>query len=171
MQKWIQSPACWDHGLHRILSSYWLAYFYLMKKSAKVLLYFGLDAGCWDSLLTSRNPKNNWCLSRIFGARYGGKDRGWSTCKPWSQHVGGWIYFCMKRLRTLNSYQIFKVSGSGCGSALRLKVGSGFVLKPMRIHNTRFKVTCFSGLYFNRNIKEHLFCHFSKILKQQFRKV
>ncbi len=26
-----------------ILSSYWLAHFYLMKKSAKVLLYFGLD--------------------------------------------------------------------------------------------------------------------------------
>jgi hypothetical protein len=32
-----------DHGLHRILSSYWLAHFYL--KSAKVLLYFGLDCG------------------------------------------------------------------------------------------------------------------------------
>ncbi len=39
----IQPPACLDHGLHRILSSYWLALFYLMKKSAKVLLYFGLD--------------------------------------------------------------------------------------------------------------------------------
>jgi hypothetical protein len=37
--------ACWDHGLFRILSSYWLAHFYLMKKSAKVLLYFGLDCG------------------------------------------------------------------------------------------------------------------------------
>jgi hypothetical protein len=32
-----------DHGLHRILSSYWLAHFHL--KSAKVLLYFGLDCG------------------------------------------------------------------------------------------------------------------------------
>jgi hypothetical protein len=28
---------------HRILSSFWLVHFYLMKKSAKVLLYFGLD--------------------------------------------------------------------------------------------------------------------------------
>jgi hypothetical protein len=28
-----------------ILSSYWLAHFYLMKKSAKVLHYFGLDCG------------------------------------------------------------------------------------------------------------------------------
>ncbi len=45
MQKGIQPPACSDHGLHRILSSYWLVHFYLMKKSAKVLLYFGLDCG------------------------------------------------------------------------------------------------------------------------------
>ncbi len=45
MQKIIQPPACSDYGLHRILSSYWVAYFYWMKKSAKVLLYFGLDFG------------------------------------------------------------------------------------------------------------------------------
>jgi hypothetical protein len=43
MLKKIQPPACLDHGLYRILSSYWLAHFYLMKKFAKVLLYFGLD--------------------------------------------------------------------------------------------------------------------------------
>ncbi len=43
MQNRTQPPACSDHGLHRILSSYWLAHFYLMKKSAKELLYFGLD--------------------------------------------------------------------------------------------------------------------------------
>ncbi len=41
MQKWIQPPASSDHGLH----TYWLAHFYLMKKSANVLLYFGLDCG------------------------------------------------------------------------------------------------------------------------------
>ncbi len=45
MQKGNQPPACSDHGLHRILSSYWLAHFYLMKNSAKVLLYCGLDCG------------------------------------------------------------------------------------------------------------------------------
>jgi hypothetical protein len=28
-----------------------------MKNSAKVLLYFGLEGGCWNSLLMSRNPK------------------------------------------------------------------------------------------------------------------
>ncbi len=66
-------------------------------------------AGCWNSFFKSCNPKNNWCLSRIFGARFGGKDRGLSTCKPWSKQEWGWIHFCMKRLRILNSYQIFKI--------------------------------------------------------------
>ncbi len=66
-------------------------------------------AGCWNSLLMSCNPKNNWCLSRIFGARFGGKDRSLSTCKPWSKQAGGWIHFWMKRLITLNSYQILKI--------------------------------------------------------------
>ncbi len=43
------TTTCLDHGLYRILSSYWLAHFYLMKKSDKVLRYlfwFGLrDVG------------------------------------------------------------------------------------------------------------------------------
>jgi hypothetical protein len=36
---------CSDHGLYRILSSYLLAHIFLLKKSAKGLLYFGLDCG------------------------------------------------------------------------------------------------------------------------------
>ncbi len=35
MQKWIQPPACSDHGLHRILPSYWLTHFYWMKNPPK----------------------------------------------------------------------------------------------------------------------------------------
>jgi hypothetical protein len=81
-----------------------------MKKSARVLLYFGLDCGML--LLTSRNPKNCWCLSHIFRARFVGKDHGLSTCKPWSKQAGGWINFCTKQLRTLNSYQIFMIKKS-----------------------------------------------------------
>ncbi len=73
-------------------------------KSCSILVWI---AGCWNSLLMSLNPKNNWCLSRIFGAWFGGKGRGLSTCKTLSKQVGGWIYFCTKW--TLNSYQIFKV--------------------------------------------------------------
>ena len=45
MQNSTQSPACSVHGLHRMLSSYWLAHFHLMKKSAKVQLYFGSGYG------------------------------------------------------------------------------------------------------------------------------
>ncbi len=48
MQKLIQPPACSVHGLHRILSSYWLAHFHLMKKSAIVQLYFGLGCGIME---------------------------------------------------------------------------------------------------------------------------
>jgi hypothetical protein len=45
IQKLTQPPACSDHGFYKILFSYWLAHFYLMKKSAKVLHYFNLDCG------------------------------------------------------------------------------------------------------------------------------
>ncbi len=99
-QNWTQPPACSDHRLHRILSSYWLAHCYMMKKSTKVALYFGLDCGMMDA---SRNPKNNWCLSCIYGVRFGEKDRCLSTPKQ-----EDWIQFCMKRRRTLKSSKIFK---------------------------------------------------------------
>ncbi len=49
-------------------------------------------ADLWNSLLTSRNQKNNWYLSRIFGARFGEKDRGLSTCKPWTEQAGGGLF-------------------------------------------------------------------------------
>ncbi len=43
----------------------------------------------WNFLLASRNPKNNWRLSRIYGVRYGEEDRGLSTCKLWTKQAGG----------------------------------------------------------------------------------
>jgi hypothetical protein len=39
-----------------MLSSYWLAHLYLMKKSSKVLLYFGSVCGMMKYLPASRNP-------------------------------------------------------------------------------------------------------------------
>ncbi len=39
----------------------------------------------WNFLPASRNPKNNWWLSRIYGIRFGEKDRGLSTYKPWTE--------------------------------------------------------------------------------------
>ncbi len=89
LQKWIQPPACLDHGLHRILSSYWLAHFYLMKKSARVLLYFGLDCGMLEfSLLTSHNPKNNWCPPAFLEHGSAEKIAVWAHANQWCPFQG-----------------------------------------------------------------------------------
>ncbi len=90
MQKCLQPSACSDHGLYRILSSYigWRTFIWWKnpQKCSSILVRI---AEWWNSLLTSRNPKNNWYLSRIFGTRFGEKDRGLSTCKPWTEQAGG----------------------------------------------------------------------------------
>ncbi len=101
MQKWIQPPACSNHSLHRILSAGTLLF---DEKSAKVLLYFGLDCGMLEFFTHELWSKEQSMSLPHF----------WSTvrqkrCKPWSKQEGGWIHFCMKRFRTLNSYQIFKI--------------------------------------------------------------
>jgi hypothetical protein len=51
-------------------------------------LFWVWIAEWWNFLLASRNPKNNWYLSRIFGAPFGEKDHGLSTCKPWTEQAG-----------------------------------------------------------------------------------
>jgi hypothetical protein len=37
IQQFVQSPYCWEDSLDGNLSFYWLAYFYMMIKSAKVV--------------------------------------------------------------------------------------------------------------------------------------
>jgi hypothetical protein len=86
VQKWIRPPACSDKRLHRIMSSYWLAHFYLIKKSAKVLLYFGLDCGMLE-FSRAVIQRTNY-VSPTFFARFGGKHHGLSTCKQWSKQIG-----------------------------------------------------------------------------------
>ncbi len=82
MQKWIQPPACSVHGLHRILSSYWLAHFYFMKKPAKVLLYFGLDCGMMKFFTLKPQSKGQLMSLPHLWNTFGEKDHGLSTCKP-----------------------------------------------------------------------------------------
>jgi hypothetical protein len=60
-----------------------------LKKSAKVQLYIGSGCGMMNFWHASRNPKNNWCLSRIYGIRFDEKDRGLSTCNPLTEQAGG----------------------------------------------------------------------------------
>jgi hypothetical protein len=58
----------------------------------------------WNSLPSSRNPKNNWNLAFM---EYGlaKKIAVWDR-DPNKQE--DWIQFCIKRLRTLKSFKIFK---------------------------------------------------------------
>ncbi len=85
-------PSCCDHRLFRILSCYWMSHFYLLRNPTKCCSILVWIADCWfpwNILLTSCNPKNNCWISRIFGAWFGGKDRGMCPYNPWSQQVGG----------------------------------------------------------------------------------
>ncbi len=88
IQKSLQPSASSAHGWYRILSSYWLAQFYLMKKSAKVLLYFGLDCGMLGSiLLPCRSLKKNCWPSRIFRDWFEEKDFGLCPYNPPAEEV------------------------------------------------------------------------------------
>ncbi len=96
-QKWIKPASC--SGLYRILSSHWLAHFFYEKNRQRIKLFW--IAGCWNSSLTSRNPKNNCCLSRIFWERFGGKNRGLCTYKPvirTSRRIRGIFVFSNSKL-------------------------------------------------------------------------
>jgi hypothetical protein len=67
-----------------------------------------LDFGSQVKNSSFRNPnQNRAALWRIFSVRKPiGKQGSMQTVNRTSR---GWIPFCMKRLRTLNSYQIFKI--------------------------------------------------------------
>jgi hypothetical protein len=65
-----------------MLSSYWLAHFHLMKKSAKVQLYFGSGCGMMKVFTCEPQSKEQFMPLRIYGIRFGEKDRGLSTYKP-----------------------------------------------------------------------------------------
>jgi hypothetical protein len=80
-----------DHGLYRILLFYWLARFYLLKKSAKGQLYFRLDCGMLEYSTHKPKSKEHLLFSGIFLSRFGGKDCGvcgHSNRNPNKQEVG-----------------------------------------------------------------------------------
>jgi hypothetical protein len=53
-----------------------------LKKSAKVQLYFGSGCGMMEFFTCEPQSKEQLMSSRIYGIRFGEKDRGLSTCKP-----------------------------------------------------------------------------------------
>ncbi len=68
-------------------------------------------AGCWNSLLTSRNPKSNWCISRIFGAQFAEKIAVWAHANrdPNKQEVGFIFAWSGSELWSLIKYSRSKI--------------------------------------------------------------
>ena len=100
-------PACSVHGLHRMLSSYWLAHFHLMKKSAKVQLYFG--SGCGMMKVFTCEPQSIeqlMPLPRLWNTVWRKRSRleHIQTVNRTSRRLGSILH---DRLRTLKLFQIF----------------------------------------------------------------
>jgi hypothetical protein len=88
-----------------------MAHFYLMKKSPKVLLYFGLHCGMLEFFeYSSHQPHSNEQLLTV--PHFGGKDCGFEPIRynPSAEEVGRIDVFLYERLRTLHSFQIFKIN-------------------------------------------------------------
>ncbi len=108
MEKWIQPPTCLDHGLH-VLKPQSFPPNHAPKMRERHQLFFGLQ-------LVSKqfqHPAIQTKIEQHFGGFFheikmrqplGTQD----SMQPWSEQAGGWIHFCMKRLRTLKPIQIFK---------------------------------------------------------------
>ncbi len=105
MQKWSHPSACSAVCIESCLPIGWCTFIWWKNppKRCSILIWI---AGCWNSLISNCNPKNNWCLSRIFGARFGRKDCGLSTCKlyPNKQEVGFIFAWSGSELWTLIKY-------------------------------------------------------------------
>jgi len=112
MQKWIQPPACSDHGLHRILSSYWLAHCYLMKKSTRVQLFFGSDCGMMKFFTLKPQPKGQLMyLPHFWGTVWRKRSRleHMQTANRTSRRIRGLFAWSGSELWTLIKYSRSKI--------------------------------------------------------------
>ncbi len=112
MQKWIQPPACSVHGLHSILSSYWLAHCYLMKKSTKVQLFFGSDCGLMKFFTLKPQPKGQlMSFPHFWGPIW--RKRSWlehmQTVNRTSRRIRGLFAWSDSELWTLIKYSRSKI--------------------------------------------------------------
>ncbi len=109
------------------------------------------------------NPnQNRVTLWRIFSSNKSvpanRKDR--ILCKPWSEQAG-WIHFCMKRLRTLKSFQIFKSKNK------KLRTYSGWCpSKGLSNDTTLMQIQSGRTVPLNASKKYRLSQRGKKILKQ-----
>jgi hypothetical protein len=80
-------PSFSEDGLYRNLSSYLLAHFYLMKKSAKLMCKLS-SASVWET--PNRPPNMIKCIvPAFFGDRFVEKECGLLTHNPPAEEVGG----------------------------------------------------------------------------------
>ncbi len=79
-----------------------------MKKSTKVLLYFGLDCGMLEFFThTSRNLKNIDFSPAFFGAKFGGKDSGlhMETVIQTSRRLDSFLHEAAQNFQLLSNIQ------------------------------------------------------------------
>ncbi len=120
MQKWIQPPTCSVHGLHRILSSYWLAHCYLMKKSTKGQLFFGSDCGMMKIFTLKPQPKGLlMSLPHFWGTVWWKRSRleHMQTVNRTSRRIRGLFACSGSELWTLIKYSGSGMAQTGCGMA------------------------------------------------------
>ncbi len=117
MQKGIQPPACSVHGLHRTLFSYWLAHWENPSKSSSILV----RVAEWWIFYLQAEIQRTIDVSPAF-MEYGvmKKIAAWAHATHEPNKQEDWRPFCMERLRTLNSSQIFKIKNK------KLKTYSGW---------------------------------------------
>ena len=60
-----------------------------MKKPAKVQLYFSSGCGMLEFFTYKPQYKEQLMPLPHYGIRFGEKDRGLSTCKPWAEQAWG----------------------------------------------------------------------------------
>ena len=112
MQKWIQPPAVSVQGLHRILSSYWLAHCYLMKKSTKVQLFLGSDFGTMKFFTLKPQPKEQLMpLPHFWGTVWRKRSRleHMQTANRTSRRIRGLFAWSGSELWTLIKYSRSKI--------------------------------------------------------------
>ncbi len=122
----------------------------------------------WSSSLSSRNPKANWCLSRIFRVRFGEKDHGLSTCKPWTEQAGGleaFLYGAAQNFELLSNNKIknkkFKTYSGWCPfkgvsndtTLMQIQSGRTVPLNILTKKSAKHKNQVFSWIAFCRKEK------------------
>ncbi len=111
IQKWIQHPACSVPFFLLVDALFWWK---ILLKNCTILVWIAV---CWNSSLTSRNPKNICCLSCIFEARFSVKDSGLCTYKPRSEQAGGleaFLYLAAQKSELFSNIKKSKIYSGWC---------------------------------------------------------